>query len=92
MPENTIKSPPKLLRLEIIFVFHTEKEMKDEVDVTPIKQLPRWTVRESQDGFEISGGIEILKNALARRFSDPFRAYVKEEIAVELHPMKARNG
>lgn len=81
---NTNQTPPKLLRLEMIFVFHTEEEMEEEEDVTPIEELPRWTVTERKNGFEIKEGLAVLKSTLARRLSDPFRVYVKEEVAVEL--------
>jgi len=86
MTQNTNEPTSKLLRLEMIFIFHTEEEMEqeEEEDVTPIEELPRWTVRELEHSFVIQEGIDILKNALARRFSDPWRNYVLEEVAVEL--------
>jgi hypothetical protein len=87
MTENTNESSSKLLRLEMIFVFHTEEEMEEEEDVTPIEELPRWTVRESQGGFQIREGLAVLKSTLARRFSDPLRNYIKNEVAVELPTM-----
>lgn len=72
--------------LEIILVFHTRSELEEaEDDITQLDKLPRWTVRESRDGFEISPDLDLLKRVLARRFSDPLRAYVKDEVAVDLH-------
>jgi hypothetical protein len=71
--------------LEIILVFHTRSELEEEEDdITQLDQLPRWTVREAKDGFEIDSGIALLKRLLAKRFSDPMRAYVKDEVVVEL--------
>jgi len=52
--------------------------------VTTIEELPRWTVRELEHSFVIQEGIDVLKSALARRFSDPWKNCVLEEVAVEL--------
>jgi hypothetical protein len=61
--------------LEIILVFHTRSELEEaEDDTTQLDQLPRWTVRESENGFEISPGFALLNRVLARRFSDLQRA------------------
>jgi hypothetical protein len=91
MTENSDLNPnesySKLLRLEMLFFLHTEEEMEEEEDVTPIEELPKWTVRELDDVFEIEEGIEVVKSTLARRFSDPLRAYVREEVAVEFLAM-----
>jgi hypothetical protein len=76
--------------LEIVMVFHSRSELEEAEDATPIEELPRWTVRELENEFEIEEGIDLLKNALARRFRDPLRAYVKEEVAVDLF-YEARN-
>jgi predicted nucleic-acid-binding protein len=70
--------------LEIVMVFHTRDEFEEEEYATPIEQLPHWTVRELEGEFEIAEGIDLINNALARRFRDPFRPYVKEEVAIDL--------
>jgi hypothetical protein len=71
--------------LEIILVFHTRTELEEaEDDTTQLDQLPRWTVRELEGKFEIAEGIDLIKRILARRFRDPLRAYVKDEVAVDL--------
>jgi len=84
MTESTNDSSSKLLRLEMLFIFHTEEELVDEEDLTPIEELPKWTVREFENSFVIQEGIDVLKSALARRFSDPWKNCVLEEVAVEL--------
>ena len=70
--------------LEIILVFHTRSELEQEGDATQLDLLPRWTVHEGKKGFYVEEGIEIVKRLLAKRFSDTIRAYVKEEVAVDL--------
>jgi hypothetical protein len=71
--------------LEIILVFHTRSELEEaEDDITQLDKLPRWTVREGKKGFYIAEGIDLIKSTLAKRFKDPLRAYVKDEVAVDL--------
>jgi hypothetical protein len=87
--ETTInESSSKLQRLQITFVFISEDELENEEDVTPLEELPKWTVRELEHSFVIQEGISVVESALARRFSDPFRAYVLEEVAVELQMLE----
>jgi hypothetical protein len=77
--------------LEIILVFHTRRELEEvEDDTTQLDKLPRWTVRELEGKFEIAEGIDLIKRILVRRFQDPLRAYVKDEVAVDLQ-MKPEN-
>jgi hypothetical protein len=74
--------------LEIILVFHTRSELEEAGDdTTQLDKLPRWTVRELEGKFEIAEGIDLIKRILARRFQDPLRAYVKDEVAVDLHTL-----
>jgi hypothetical protein len=71
--------------LEIIMVFHTRSELdKAGDDTTHLDKLPRWTVLEGKKGFYVEEGIEIVQRLLAKRFRDPIRAYVKDEVAVDL--------
>jgi hypothetical protein len=71
--------------LEIILVFHTRSELEEaEDDITQLDKLPRWTVLEGKKGFYIEEGIDLIKSTLARRFQDPLRAYVKDEVVVDL--------
>jgi hypothetical protein len=74
--------------LEIILVFHTRSELEEaEDDITQLDKLPRWTVLEGKKGFYVEEGIDLIKSTLARRFQDPLRAYVKDEVAVDLHTL-----
>jgi hypothetical protein len=73
--------------LEIILVFHTRTELEEaEDDTSQLDKLPRWTVLEGKKGFYVEEeGIALVKRLLAKRFSDPLRAYIKDEVVVELH-------
>lgn len=85
--ETTNESPSKLQRLVMIFVLTSDEYNDDLDDLTPIDELPRWTVRELEDGFEIEEGIELVESALARRFSDRSRTSVIEEVAIDFQTM-----
>jgi hypothetical protein len=81
--ETANESSSKLQRLVMIFVLTSEENNDDLDDLTPIEELPRWTVRETEGRFEINEGIATIERALARRFSDRSRTSVIEEVAID---------
>jgi hypothetical protein len=85
--ETTNESTSKLQRLVMIFVLTSEENNDDLDDLTPIEELPRWTVRSRPNGFEIEEGIALVERALARRFRDRSRTSVIEEVALDFQTL-----
>lgn len=72
----------------MIFVLSSEEDNDDDLnDLTPIEELPRWTVREREGRFEIDEGLAMVERALARRFRDRSTTSVIEEVAIDLQTL-----
>jgi hypothetical protein len=69
------------LILEITFFLHPRNN-NDQTE-TDEENLPLWNVTVN-DLVELPEDLRIIKEALARRFSDLSKTYVKEEIAINL--------
>jgi hypothetical protein len=62
---NELPNSRKLTRLDIYFVTTSEEDDENEINK---EDLPRWTVVKRGEEYLIREGIELVENALARKF------------------------
>jgi hypothetical protein len=74
--------PKEELILDIIFVFRN----RNDDEKTLLEGLPRWTVVQDRDGFDVFGDEDFaaVKKALAKRFENLSTLSIKTSVIVNL--------
>jgi hypothetical protein len=84
---NELPNSRNLTRLDIYFVTTSNEEGENEIS---LEDLPRWTVVKRGEEYQIREGIELVENALARRFRTlESKRPIIVSIAVDLRKVEA---
>jgi hypothetical protein len=86
---NELPNPRKLIRLDIYLVTTNE----DDSDEISGEDFPRWTVLADGEEFHIFEGIDLIEDALARRFKNlESDRPIIVSVAVDLHTVETNSN